>query len=177
MKNILFFEEISKDDIALVGGKNASLGEMTGHLSELGITVPPGFATTVAAYHTFISQNQVASKIAALLEQIDMKDTAALARASATIHDWILELEFPQDLQNEIAQAYTKLGDQISVAVRSSATAEDTATASFAGQQETFLNVRGLPYVLQAVKQVYASLFLPRAINYRHLQGFAQAQG
>lgn len=178
MKNILFFDEITKDDVPRVGGKNASLGEMTSRLGQLGITVPTGFATTALAYQTFLQQNNTAEKIYSILAKIDIQNSASLTEIAASIRRSILQLDFPRQMRDDIAAAYQRLGDKmhgdnISVAVRSSATAEDLADASFAGQQETFLNVQGIEHVLEAIKRVYASLFLPRSISYRTLQGFS----
>ena len=162
-------------DVPLVGGKNASIGEMIRHLAPLGVSVPHGFATTAQAYRDFLSQSDVSRRIATALDGLKVDDIEELARTGAQIRGWILATPFPQSLQQEVLAAWAKMsaGGEIAVAVRSSATAEDLPEASFAGQQETFLNVRGRDHLLRAMHEVYASLFNDRAIAYRVHQGFA----
>jgi pyruvate,water dikinase len=161
-------------DVEKVGGKNASLGEMIGNLSGLGVIVPGGFATTAAAYRSFLRENGLDGKINEKLEHLDVDDIAALTTAGRTIRDWITESALPPRLTDEIREAWNTMsaGKDIAVAVRSSATAEDLPDASFAGQQETFLNVRGIDNLIEALHKVYASLFNDRAIAYRVHQGF-----
>ncbi|MFC7485687.1 phosphoenolpyruvate synthase [Knoellia sp. CPCC 206453] len=169
--NIAWFAELGLGDVEHVGGKNASLGEMVQHLSKAGVRVPDGFATTADAYRRFLSHEGLADRINGILDELDVEDTRALAAAGADIRHAVEEQPFPSDLENEIRTAYTKLvgdtGDEVSWAVRSSATAEDLPDASFAGQQETFLNVRGIDNILLAIKRVFASLYNDRAISYR----------
>jgi pyruvate,water dikinase len=161
-------------DVDKVGGKNASLGEMIGNLSGLGVIVPGGFATTAAAYRSFLRENALDSKINETLDRLDVDDIAALTTAGRTIRNWITESALPPRLTEEIREAWNTMsaGKDIAVAVRSSATAEDLPDASFAGQQETFLNVRGIDNLIDALHKVYASLFNDRAIAYRVHQGF-----
>ncbi|HSN38623.1 MAG TPA: phosphoenolpyruvate synthase, partial [Burkholderiales bacterium] len=163
-------------DVASVGGKNASLGEMISQLSSAGVRVPGGFATTAQAYREFLAQNGLAGRISGRLAALDVDNVTALAEAGAEIRRWIVEQPLTPRLQQEIAGAYQKLaagaGDGATFAVRSSATAEDLPDASFAGQQETFLNVHGLENLLEAIKQVFASLYNDRAISYRVHKGF-----
>lgn len=169
--NIAWFAELGLDDVEHVGGKNASLGEMVQHLSKAGVRVPDGFATTADAYRRFLAHEGLADRINGILSDLDVEDTRALAAAGADIRVAVEEQPFPADLEDEIRTAYTKLvgdtGDEVSWAVRSSATAEDLPDASFAGQQETFLNVRGIDNILLAIKRVFASLYNDRAISYR----------
>ena len=176
IKRIIWFDELGMDDVPLVGGKNASLGEMVGALAGKGVRVPFGFATTADAYREFISHNNLSSKIDEQLEQLDVDDIKELQKAGAAVRAMILEATFPQDFESELANAYKRLhemgGPQSSVAVRSSATAEDLPDASFAGQQESYLNVVGLKDVRLAVHEVFASLYNDRAIAYRVHQGF-----
>ena len=162
------------NDVEIVGGKNASLGEMISNLSGLGVTVPGGFATTAAAYREFLKVNDLDQRINETLTNLDVDDIDALTDAGRTIRGWILEQPLPDKLMADMETAWQALSasDDIAVAVRSSATAEDLPDASFAGQQETFLNVRGLDKVVEALHQVYASLFTDRAIAYRVHQGF-----
>ena len=171
---VIKLEELGMEDVELVGGKNASLGEMIGNLSELGVSVPGGFATTSAAYRDFLANDGLDKKINALLEKLDVDDIAALKDAGSTIRNWILETPLPDRLMNAVKTSWDEMrgGKDIAVAVRSSATAEDLPDASFAGQQETFLNVRGLDNLVEAMHQVFASLFNDRAIAYRVHQGF-----
>ncbi|MEW8691761.1 MAG: phosphoenolpyruvate synthase, partial [Candidatus Thiodiazotropha endolucinida] len=164
-------------DVDQVGGKNASLGEMISGLADAGVSVPGGFATTAHAFREFLRHNHLAERIDPLLKALDVEDVTALAEAGKTIRQWVVESPFPGILEAAVTEAYKQLtGDTDtppSVAVRSSATAEDLPDASFAGQQETFLNVQGLDAVMIAIKEVFASLYNDRAISYRVHQGFA----
>lgn len=171
---VIKLAELGINAVDTVGGKNASLGEMISKLSSLGITVPGGFATTAAAYREFLGADGLDGKINGLLGDLDVDDIAALSTAGSQIRNWILEAPLPQRLMDDVAAAWADMsnGQDIAVAVRSSATAEDLPDASFAGQQETFLNVRGLDNVIVAMHQVFASLFNDRAISYRVHQGF-----
>ncbi|AYO11320.1 phosphoenolpyruvate synthase [Vibrio campbellii] len=174
-KNTLWFNGLSMDDVDKVGGKNASLGEMVSNLANVGVSVPNGFATTSYAFNQFLDHEGLDERIHQLLDELDVDDVEALRKTGATIRQWVLEAPFPADLEQDIRDNYKELTDnhpEISVAVRSSATAEDLPDASFAGQQETFLNVKGIDAVLEATKHVYASLFNDRAISYRVHQGF-----
>ena len=176
-KNVIWFENLRMTDVEQVGGKNASLGEMISQLAEKGVRVPGGFATTAEAYRAFLSHNGLNERISAALAGLDVDDVAELARVGAQIRQWILETPFPAELEADIKAAWDKLvadagTDQISVAVRSSATAEDLPDASFAGQQETFLNIQGLENVKEAMHHVFASLYNDRAISYRVHKGF-----
>ena len=171
------FAELNRNDVALVGGKNASLGEMFSTLAPRGVQVPDGFATTSAAYWLYLQHNHLREKITARLEGLDITDVASLQSAGEEIRRWILAGEMPPALCEGIATAYAELekqyGKDTDVAVRSSATAEDLPDASFAGQQETFLNIRGIEPLLSICKNVFASLFTDRAIAYRVHKGFA----
>ncbi len=163
------------NDVDRVGGKNASLGEMVANLSNAGVKVPNGYATTSHAFNQFLQANGLSQRIYALLDTLDVDDVNALKLAGATIRNWVLENPLPAALEADIRHCYQQLGEgdeMLSVAVRSSATAEDLPDASFAGQQETFLNVRGIDAVIEATKHVFASLFNDRAISYRVHQGF-----
>lgn len=175
-KYVLTLEQLRMSDVERVGGKNASLGEMISQLAKAGIRVPGGFATTADAYREFLEHGGLKDRIDTRLKRLDPEDVVALAQCGAEIREWIVATPLPQPLEAEIARAYRELlagGDgDIAVAVRSSATAEDLPDASFAGQQETFLNIRGLENVLGALKQVFASLYNDRAISYRVHQGF-----
>jgi pyruvate,water dikinase len=166
-------------DLASVGGKNASLGEMISELSDLGIAVPGGFATTSDAFRAFLEQSGLKARIDQTLDDLDVDDVRLLASTGAQIRSWIMETPFPPELNSAIGEAWAQLVEQAGrepeVAVRSSATAEDLPDASFAGQQETFLNVRGLDDVLGKIHEVFASLYNDRAIAYRVHQGFAHA--
>ncbi|TAK45741.1 MAG: phosphoenolpyruvate synthase [Betaproteobacteria bacterium] len=177
--HVAWLKDLRLADLAQVGGKNASLGEMIGGLATAGIRVPGGFATTAAAYRDFLAANGLEERIAGRLRQLDPNDVAALARCGAEIRDWIVCGRIPAAIENSIKHYYQELeresGSEISFAVRSSATAEDLPDASFAGQQETFLNVRGLDHVLEAIRHVYASLYNDRAISYRVHHGFEHA--
>lgn len=173
---ILDFATLRMKDVASVGGKNASIGEMISQLGSAGVRVPGGFATTARAYREFLAQGGLDRRVAGRLRGLDVADVAALAKAGAEIRGWIMAQDFPQRLKQDIADAYRRLADgagaDASFAVRSSATAEDLPDASFAGQQETLLNVRGLDNLYPAVKHVYASLYNDRAISYRVHKGF-----
>ena len=173
--NIVWFNNLGMADVPTVGGKNASLGEMISSLSDAGINVPNGFATTANAYRGFLAHQNIDKKINALLNDLDVDDIEALTRTGLQIRNYVLQTPLPVDLEQDIRDNYAALGDNVSVAVRSSATAEDLPEASFAGQQETFLNVQGIDSVLLAVKQVFASLFNDRAISYRVHQNFSHA--
>jgi pyruvate,water dikinase len=175
---VIPFDQVRMADVAQVGGKNASLGEMIGKLAGAGIRVPGGFATTTAAFHEFLTQNDLADRINARLAELDVNDVGALAKAGKEIRRWISEAPLPAELIASIGRAYAALerdNADASFAVRSSATAEDTAEASFAGQQETFLNIKGLDSIIHAIKEVFASLYNDRAIAYRVHHGFAHA--
>jgi pyruvate,water dikinase len=178
LKYVVNFDRLGMGDIERVGGKNASLGEMIVQLSKAGIRVPGGFATTAAAFREFLAAGGLAARIEARLKGLDADDVEALGRCGAEIRGWIEATPFPKQLEAEIGQAFRELtgGDEsVSVAVRSSATAEDLPDASFAGQQETFLNIRGLANVMTALKQVFASLYNDRAISYRVHKGFGHS--
>jgi len=173
------FAELGRHDVAVVGGKNSSLGEMIANLTTLGVTVPEGYATTADAYREFLAQDGLADRIRDELAHLDVDDVASLAETGAKIRAWILDAQFPQRLEQEIIAGYEAMcvdGRPVAVAVRSSATAEDLPEASFAGQQETLLNVRGRDEVVKAVHEVFASLFNDRAIAYRVHQGFDHSQ-
>lgn len=175
VENVLWYHQIGMDDVESVGGKNASLGEMITNLTDLGVTVPDGFATTAHAFNEFLDQSGVNKRIYERLDAIDIDDTQALAAAGREIRRWVLETPFQLELDRAIREAYEQLSDgdaDVSFAVRSSATAEDMPDASFAGQQETFLNVQGIDAIMEAVKHVFASLFNDRAISYRVHQGY-----
>jgi pyruvate,water dikinase len=174
---VAWLKDLRLKDLAEVGGKNASLGEMIGALAKAGIRVPGGFATTAEAFREFIAQGGLEKRIDERLDRLDPADVDALAAAGKEIRSWILKTAFPAALEQEIRQHYQQLeqqvGGQVSFAVRSSATAEDLPEASFAGQQETFLNISGVDNVLEAIQHVFASLYNDRAISYRVHQGFA----
>ena len=171
---VINLDQLGKDDIEMVGGKNASLGEMISHLSDLGVSVPGGFATTSNAFNRFLTETGLLDKINNELKTLDVNDVNKLAETGKKIRTWIIEQELPKDLEQEVRQAFETMsgGEDIAVAVRSSATAEDLPDASFAGQQETFLNIRGIDNVLIAIKEVFASLYNDRAISYRVHKGF-----
>lgn len=175
--NTIQFQEVGLQDIHQVGGKNASLGEMIRNLSSADILVPAGFATTADAFRLFLAQHDLDKKIYQTLDQLNVDDVQELARVGKLIRQWIVATPFVSAFEADVRAAYTTLETTIghsnfSVAVRSSATAEDLPDASFAGQQETFLNVTGLDAILSAIKEVFASLFNDRAIAYREHQGF-----
>ena len=176
-KYIEWFEALGMEHLEQVGGKNASLGEMIRQLSQAGVRVPGGFATTADAYREFLAQSGLDGKIQARLENLDTEDTRALAASGKDIRQWIMDTPLPPALQEAIQTAWQEMtqrhGEQVAVAVRSSATAEDLPDASFAGQQETFLNVRGLDQVVEKIHAVFASLYNDRAIAYRVHHGFA----
>ncbi|GAA1730672.1 phosphoenolpyruvate synthase [Microcella frigidaquae] len=179
MTDILWFDELGMADVPQVGGKNASLGEMVSKLGHLGVRVPGGFATTADAYHRFLAGDGLYDRIMQLVLPLDVGDVTELARVGATIRGWIERQPFPAELEESIRTAYDRLiandpdPAAVSWAVRSSATAEDLPDASFAGQQETFLNISGIDNLLQAIRSVFASLFNDRAIAYRVHNGFA----
>lgn len=179
-ENIIPLELLSIDDIDKVGGKNASLGEMISKLTETGVQVPGGFATTAQAFQNFLQQNKLAEKINNALLTLDVDNVSQLQEVGQSIRQWVIETPLPQQFEADIRQAYQAMqaneSAEFSVAVRSSATAEDLPDASFAGQQETFLNVSGIEDVLLMIKQVFASLFNNRAISYRVHQGFEHSQ-
>ena len=173
--NVRWFADLGLGDLEVVGGKNASLGEMISNLADAGVSVPDGFATTAAAYQRFLGDTGLAQRIVERLRELDTDDVQALAVAGREIRGWVVGQPFPPALEADIRAAYEQLAgddEEASFAVRSSATAEDLPDASFAGQQETFLNVRGIDAVLQAVREVYASLYNDRAIAYRVHHGF-----
>lgn len=177
-QNVIWFENLRMTDVESVGGKNASLGEMISQLTEKGVRVPSGFATTASAYRAFLAHEGLAERISSALATLDVNDVTELARVGKEIRQWILDTPFPNELNADIETAWNKMvadagTDQISVAVRSSATAEDLPDASFAGQQETFLNINGLENVKEAMHHVFASLYNDRAISYRVHKGFA----
>ena len=173
---VLWYQELGMHDVNRVGGKNASLGEMISNLANAGVQVPGGFATTAYAFNEFLEQSGLEAKIHEVLDALDVDDVAALAEAGKNIRQWIIDTPFQPALEDAIKTAFAELqgdaGDEASFAVRSSATAEDMPDASFAGQQETFLNVKGYDAVIVAVKHVFASLFNDRAISYRVHQGY-----
>ena len=176
-QNILWLHELRLADLARVGGKNSSLGEMIGHLAGLGVSVPGGFATTAEAFQAFIAHNDLHQRIYDRLATLDVEDVPALTAAGRQIRDWVIDAPLQPELDAGIRAAYAQLcadngGGEVAVAVRSSATAEDLPDASFAGQQETFLNVTGADDVVHKVKEVFASLYNDRAIAYRVHHGF-----
>lgn len=174
---VIPFEKLGKNDIDKVGGKNASLGEMISHLTDLGVSVPTGFATTSDVFNKFLHDTGLNDKINDALKGLNVDDVHALAETGKKIRDMIIAQQLPKDLEDEIRDAFATLseGQDIAVAVRSSATAEDLPDASFAGQQETFLNIRGIDNILVAIKEVFASLYNDRAIAYRVHKGFEHA--
>ena len=178
-QSIRWFSELGMADLEQVGGKNASLGEMVSNLAALGVAVPDGFATTAEAYREFLGATGLAERIDARLTGLDTEDTIALAEAGREIRELVIAQPFPAALEEGIRSAYAQLaegsGEEASFAVRSSATAEDLPDASFAGQQETFLNVRGIDDVLLAIREVFASLYNDRAIAYRVHHDFEHA--
>ena len=172
---VVSLDKLGVHDVEHVGGKNASLGEMISNLAGAGVSVPGGFATTAQAYRDFLELSGLNDQIHAALDALDVDDVNALAKTGAQIRQWIMEAEFPEKLNAEIRTAFASLSagnPDMAVAVRSSATAEDLPDTSFAGQQETFLNIRGVENVIRAAKEVFASLFNDRAISYRVHQGF-----
>ncbi|MBK8892126.1 MAG: phosphoenolpyruvate synthase [Dechloromonas sp.] len=177
---VIPFEELRMTDVEQVGGKNSSLGEMISQLADSGVRVPGGFATTALAYRDFLAQSGLDDRINAALDILDVEDVNALAACGAEIRGWIKETPLPTVLTVAITEQYQRLvagsGADMSFAVRSSATAEDLPDASFAGQQETFLNIVGLENILYAIKEVFASLYNDRAISYRVHKGFVHAE-
>lgn len=171
-KLILKFSEVNIGDITLVGGKNASLGEMYQNLTKQGINIPNGFAITAEAYRHFLKHSEVDVKIKDILKDLDTKNILNLEERGQKVREVILAAEFPDDLKSEVINAYNEMFPNIAVAVRSSATAEDLPDASFAGQQETYLNIKGEYAILEAVKKCFSSLFTNRAISYREDKGF-----
>lgn len=169
--SIKFFKDISNKDVLIAGGKGASLGEMT----RAGFPVPPGFVVLAQAYEQFLAATKIKDKIAVLLKGLDIEDTAKLDKAADDVQKLILAQKFPEDLKDEILAAYKELGQGF-VAARSSATAEDLPSASFAGQQATYLNVKGEKELITAVQKCWASLFTARAIYYRQSKGFDHMQ-
>jgi pyruvate,water dikinase len=175
LSTVIWFQELGKNDIDRVGGKNASLGEMISNLANAGVSVPGGFATTAQAYREFLEQSGLNKRIADALAALNVDDVIALADTGKKIREWVVETPLLPAFEQDVRAAFAQLSDgndNIAVAVRSSATAEDLPDASFAGQQETFLNIRGIDNVLVAIKEVFASLFNDRAIAYRVHQGF-----
>jgi len=178
---VLWFDEIDAEDVALVGGKNASLGEMYNELTPKGVNVPYGFAVTAYAYRYLIEKTGIKEKIIEILKGLNTRDVEDLARRGKQIREMIINAEMPEELKNAIVEAYKKLSkhygvEAVDVAVRSSATAEDMPDASFAGQQDTYLNVRGVEALIHACKRCFASLFTDRAISYREDKGYDHFQ-
>ncbi|MBT5031713.1 MAG: phosphoenolpyruvate synthase, partial [Proteobacteria bacterium] len=177
---VLWFSHVGMNDVGVVGGKNASLGEMIQNLSSAGIGVPNGFATTADAFWLFLEQSGLKDKINKKLASLDVADVRALASVGAEIRNWVIGASLPEELEIAVRGAYGQMieetGGELSLAVRSSATAEDLPEASFAGQQESFLNVVGIDDVLLRIKQVFASLYNDRAISYRVHQGFKHSE-
>ncbi|RVU32749.1 phosphoenolpyruvate synthase [Neptunomonas marina] len=176
---VLRLDQAGMDDVEKVGGKNASLGEMISQLSEAGVKVPGGFATTAEAFREFLEHGGLKEKIDTTLSQLDVDDVNALAETGKMVRQWIMDAEFQPALDQSIETAFAEMtggNEQLAVAVRSSATAEDLPDASFAGQQETFLNIRGLSNVKQAIKEVFASLYNDRAISYRVHHNFEHSE-
>jgi len=175
-EQIIWLDKLSMKDVEIVGGKNASLGEMISGLASADVQVPGGFATTASAFREFLDQNDLAKRINSCLQKLDVDDVIALAKAGTEIRKWVIETPLPPTLSTAVTAAYKHMhvgdNDQTAVAIRSSATAEDLPEASFAGQQETFLNIRGIDNVITAIKHVFASLYNDRAISYRVHQGF-----
>lgn len=172
---VVWYQQLGMQDVNRVGGKNASLGEMISNLAGAGVKVPGGFATTADAYNQFLEQSGLNDKIHHLLDSLNVDDVSELTKAGKQIRQWIIDTPFQPQFEDAIRTAFSELSednDEFSFAVRSSATAEDMPDASFAGQQETFLNVRGLDAVMEAIKHVFASLFNDRAISYRVHQGY-----
>ena len=177
---VIPLEQLGMDDVGKVGGKNASLGEMLQNLAPLGVSVPGGFATTADAYREFLAQDKLDQRIAERLSKLNVDDVAALQAAGSDIRGWIMQVPYPAAMEQAIDAAYAGLekeyGTEVSWAVRSSATAEDLPDASFAGQQETYLNVSGLDNIKKSIREVFASLFNDRAIAYREHQGFSHEE-
>ena len=176
IENVVWLKDVGMSDVEKVGGKNASLGEMISGLNSQGVRVPGGFATTAEAFESFLEHSDLKNKINKLLSSLDITNIQELTKTGLLIRQWVEEAPFPDELQKSIVESYEKLSNQfgsdVTFAVRSSATAEDLPEASFAGQQETYLNVSGIDDILTAVRKVYASLYNDRAISYRVHQGF-----
>ena len=176
IENVVWLNEVSMSDVEKVGGKNASLGEMISGLNSQGVRVPGGFATTAEAFESFLDHSDLKNKINDLLSNLDITNIQELTKTGLLIRQWVEEAPFPKDLHQSIIESYKKLSSQygadVTFAVRSSATAEDLPEASFAGQQETYLNVSGIDDILTSIRKVYASLYNDRAISYRVHQGF-----
>ena len=176
IENVVWLKDVGMSDVERVGGKNASLGEMISGLNSQGVRVPGGFATTAKAFESFLDHSDLKNKINELLSNLDITNIQELTKTGLLIREWVEEAPFPKDLHQSIVESYKKLtqqlGSDVTFAVRSSATAEDLPEASFAGQQETYLNVSGIDDILIAVRKVYASLYNDRAISYRVHQGF-----
>ncbi|MBW7925891.1 MAG: phosphoenolpyruvate synthase, partial [Burkholderiaceae bacterium] len=177
---VVAFEALRMTDVESVGGKNASLGEMIGELAASGVRVPGGFATTAFAFRDFLDRNGLTERIAARLRELNTEDVKALAECGAEIRGWIVDAPLPAPLEQAIREHYRRMaeeaGGQLAVAVRSSATAEDLPDASFAGQQESYLNVVGIDAVLDRIRHVFASLYNDRAISYRVHKGFEHGE-
>lgn len=172
---IIWFDKLCMNDVERVGGKNASLGEMISNLKDASVSVPNGFATTSSAYHEFLAHEGLKERINAVLKELDIENIQQLTQTGSQIRQWIMEAPLPEPLEKAVREAFSELQNNnanLAVAVRSSATAEDLPDASFAGQQETFLNIVGIDAVLDAIRTVFASLFNDRAISYREHQGF-----
>ena len=176
---VIQFEKLRNKDISSVGGKNASLGEMISQLAAKGIRVPTGFATTAEAFNEFLMYDDLGKRIEAELVGLDINDVIALAKSGQIVRQWIMDTPFPKELDKLVDENYELLiknsADGSTFAVRSSATAEDLPDASFAGQQESFLNIHGIDNIKQAIKEVFASLYNDRAISYRVHKGFIHA--
>jgi len=176
---VLPLETLRMTDVGKVGGKNASLGELISQLSSAGVRVPGGFATTAAAFDDFLTHNKLAERIESHLVKLNVDDVQALARAGKEIRGWVESAAFPPELEKQVRAEYERVAkgnEKASFAVRSSATAEDLPDASFAGQQETYLNIRGIEHILDAIRRVFASLYNDRAIAYRVHKGFSHAE-
>ena len=176
IENVIWLKDVGMSDVDKVGGKNASLGEMISGLESQGVRVPGGFATTAEAFESFLEHSDLKNKINKLLSDLDITDISALTKTGLLIRQWVEEAPFPDELHQSIVKSYDELtqqlGPEVTFAVRSSATAEDLPEASFASQQETYLNVSGIEDILTAVRKVFASLYNDRAISYRVHQGF-----
>ena len=178
IRYILPLEALRMTDVASVGGKNASLGELISQLAATGVRVPGGFATTAQAFDDFLAHNKLVESIGRIVGGVDVNDMTALAQAGAQVRALVEQAAFPPEVERQIREDYARVaGDSpASFAVRSSATAEDLPDASFAGQQETYLNIRGVENILDAVKRVFASLYNDRAIAYRVHKGFSHSE-
>ncbi len=179
MRYVLPLESLRMTDVATVGGKNASLGELISQLSASGVRVPGGFATTAQAFDDFLAHNKLTERIREALAKVNVDDVEALAKAGTEIRGWVEKAALPPQLEKQVREEYARVSkgsESASFAVRSSATAEDLPDASFAGQQETYLNIRGVDHVLEAIRRVFASLYNDRAIAYRVHKGFTHAE-